>query len=199
MTLPEHAACSLLLTQFGVRERLGTRGVVLVIMAGLAPDIDSAAKLVADSHFWELHHALGHSLISIFVLSLGVAAVGRLTLGIRCFGLLFGWCLVAAFAHCLTDALYWWGVQPFWPFSRFEVCFNILEYLDVFVLTLWLAAAFCALKLRNPRRVALVALTLFACYVALRAVLPPPTGFLRLMTGGWMYEAPQGTSVLDWW
>jgi len=199
MTLPEHAICSFLLAQFGVRQRLGTRGVVLVTVAGISPDFDAAAKIVSDSHFWGLHHALGHSLISVVVLSTGIATVGRFAFNVRPFTFLFTWCLIAALVYCLSDALYWWGIQPFWPFSGFEICFNLLEYLDLFVLALWLSAALGVFKLPDSRRVASVTFTLFVIYVALRALLPPPTGLLKLLTGGWMYEAPQGTPFLDWW
>jgi membrane-bound metal-dependent hydrolase YbcI (DUF457 family) len=116
MTLPEHAACSFLLAQFSVRERLGTRGVVLVTLAGILPDADTATKLVSDTLYWKLHHALGHNLFSIALLSAALALVGRLALKLRPFFYLFGWCLAAALVHCFTDALYWFPVEPFWPF-----------------------------------------------------------------------------------
>lgn len=200
MTLPEHAICSVMIAQFGVRQHLGTPGVILVTIAGISPDFDTASRLVSDEHFWRLHHALGHSLLSISILSATIAAIGYVFLKVRPFHYLFGWCFIAALVHCLTDALYWWGIQPLWPFSDSEICLSVIEYLDLIVLCLWLTSAFFLHKFRSHGvRIASLTLVAFASYVLLRATLPAPTGFLKLMTGGWMYEAPQGTPVLDWW
>lgn len=200
MTLPEHAICSALIAQFGVRQRLGTRGVVLVTLAGISPDADSAAKLFGDEHFWSLHHALGHSLLSVIVLSAAMAAIGSWVFNVRPFHYLFLWCCIAAVVHCFTDTLYWWGIQPFWPFRSTEIRLNVIEYLDLIVLGLWLSAAVCLYKFRNHGvRIASLTFVAFGFYVLLRAALPQPTGFWNLVMGGWMYESPQGTPVLDWW
>lgn len=200
MTLPEHAICSLAIAQLGVHGQLGWRGVACVTIAGVAPDVDTVSKLFGDQYFWSLHHALGHSLLSISLLAAIVAGIGALSLPRPGFALLFRWCWAAAAVHCLTDALYWWGVQPFWPISSLEISLNLLEYLDLFVLSIWLAAAGGLWFLRDQARaVASTALAGFTCYVLLRAMLPPPTGVLQQLTGGWMYAAPQGTPVLDWW
>ena len=204
MTLPEHAICSLMIAELGVRQRLGLRGVLVVVAAGIAPDLDTAAKLFGDQYFWKLHHALGHSILSIVAISAVSASVGSVVLRLRNFGLLFRWSLLATVAHCLTDSLYWWGIQPFWPAHSYELCFKLIEYLDLFVLTIWLGGAtwlFRASKSEsvNSGRVAAVTLSTFTGYVLLRAILPKPTGVFHLLTGGWMYAAPQGTPVLDWW
>ena len=74
MTLPEHAICSLMIAELGVRQRLGLRGVLVVVAAGIAPDLDTAAKLFGDQYFWKLHHALGHSILSIIVMAVASAA-----------------------------------------------------------------------------------------------------------------------------
>lgn len=200
MTLPEHAICSLMIAQLGVRERLGAGGVVCVTLAGIAPDLDTASKLFGDQYFWSLHHALGHSLLSISLLAVITAGAGAAVMGRACFGVLFRWCWLAAAAHCLTDALYWWGIQPLWPFLSLEWSWNVLEYLDLFVLAIWLAAAAALWRYRDrAQTVATMTLLSFSCYVLLRATLPPPTGLMRQLAGGWMYAAPQGTPVLDWW
>lgn len=199
MTLPEHAICSAVLAQFQIRTRLGTRGVVLVTLAGIAPDLDTAAKLFGDDLYWKLHHAVGHNVFAIVLFAALATAVGALFKQ-REPVLLFTWCCIAGGVHCLTDALYWWGIRPLWPFSPVEVTFGILEYLDLLVLGLWLLAAVVLyLKRQNYSQVAALTLGSFALYVATRAVLPPPTGFHAFITGGWMYAAPQGTPVLDWW
>jgi membrane-bound metal-dependent hydrolase YbcI (DUF457 family) len=110
------------------------------------------------------------------------------------------WCLAASMVHVLTDVPYWWGVRIFWPFSEWELCLNAIEYLDLLVLGLWLAAT--ALLYFRPRwgfSIGATTLTVFASYIALRCILPKPTGTLYYLTGGWMYAAPSQTPILDWW
>jgi membrane-bound metal-dependent hydrolase YbcI (DUF457 family) len=200
MTLPEHAICSLMIAELGVRQRLGLRGVLVVVAAGIAPDLDTASKLFGDQYFWKLHHALGHSILSVVAISVVSAAVGCVVLRRRSFGFLFGWSFIAATAHCLTDSLYWWGVKPFWPIDEYEMCFELLEYLDLIVLAIWLGGGVWVYRSpQNRHRVATCTLTSFAIYVVMRWALPKPTGMFHLLTGGWMYAAPQGTPVLDWW
>lgn len=200
MTLPEHAVCSLMIAELGVRRRWGLRGVLVVVAAGLAPDLDTAAKLFGDEYFWKLHHALGHSLLSIVVISAVSTTIGCSVLRLQHWPSLFGWSLVVTTAHCLTDSLYWWGIQPFWPIDQYEVCFELLEYLDLIVLSIWLGGAFWLFRSPEDKQLAAaVTLSSFAAYVVVRAVLPKPTGMVHLLTGGWMYAAPQGTPLLDWW
>src|SRR5262245_42393708 len=117
MTLPEHALCSAMLAEFGMRERFGRRGTLVMIVAGIAPDLDTAAKLVSDRDFWQWHHALGHGVLPVMLLSLSIAGAARLFGRLKPFGYVFAWSLAAAAAHVITDSLYWWGVQFFWPFS----------------------------------------------------------------------------------
>jgi len=92
------------------------------------------------------------------------------------------------------------GIQPLWPFSQFELRCSILEYLDLIVLGIWLLTA-VALYLRNSDGVQIATLSLmsFTAYILLRAYLPPPEDVFRLVAGGWMYAARQGTPVLDRW
>jgi membrane-bound metal-dependent hydrolase YbcI (DUF457 family) len=202
MTLPEHVICSVMLAQFGVRQRFGWKGTLAVVAAGVAPDLDTAAKLVSDREFWRLHHALGHGLLPILILVTAIALVTRFCWLLRPIWYVWLWCFVSAAAHVFTDAVYWWGIQVLWPFSRWEVCFSWIEYLDLLVLGVWLAGAVALY--RFPARgvqVALLTLSLFIGYLTVRSLLPAPTpgSVMHLVTGGWMYSAPRGTPVLDWW
>lgn len=167
--------------------------------AGISPDLDTAAKLVSDESFWRLHHALGHSLLSIVILAAFIAgAASRLSEPLR-FWPIFGWCLLAAFVHCLTDSLYWWGVKPLWPFRDDEPCFKLLEYLDLIVLAIWLGGAVWLWRDRDrSRMVASTTLAVFSAYVLLRAALPEPEGVWKSISGGWMYDLPSG-GIFDWW
>jgi len=205
MTLPEHALCSLMIAEFGFRQRLGLQGVLIVVAAGVAPDLNASAKLFGDQYFWKLHHAPGHSLLSVPVIAVASSVIGSAALKLRNFGLLFRWSLLATVAHCLTDSLYWWDMQPFWPVTSYELCFELIEYLNLFVLSIWLGGAVWLFRSSRsadgsstaPRRVAMLTLSTFAGYVLLRAALPKLTGMFHLLTGGWIYAAPQGTPVLD--
>ncbi len=200
MTLPEHAICSVMLAQFGIRQRFGWQGVGMVALAGIAPDADTAAKLVGDEHFWELHHAVGHNAFALVLLAVAVSGLGRWLLGLRPWGYLFLWCLIAAAAHALTDCLYWFAVKPLWPLGDAAVMWDVLEYLDLIVLAIWLTGAVCLWKW--PQRgvvIAVITLGIFTAYVVVRAVTPGPTGTLKFLTGGWMYDIPEGTPGFGWW
>ena len=159
----------------------------------------TAAKLVSDESFWRLHHALGHSLLSIVILAAVVAGVAcRFSESLR-FRPIFGWCLVAAFIHCVTDSLYWWGVKPLWPLREDEVCFKLLEYLDRIGLVGWLGGPVGRWRDRaRSRKIASGTLGGFTVYVLLRAALPAPEGAWKSITGGWMYDLPSG-GIFDWW
>ena len=199
MTLPEHAICSLMIPEIGVRNRFGTVGVVAVTATGISPDLDTAAKLVSDESFWRLHHALGHSLLFIVILTAVIAGAARRISELLQFRPIFGWCLLAAFVHCLTDSLYWWGVKPLWPFQSDELRFKMLDYLDLIVLAIWLGGAVVLWRDRDhSRRVASATLAVFTAYVFLRAALPQPEGVWKSITGHWMYDLPSG-GIFDWW
>lgn len=200
MTLPEHVICSVMLAQLGCRQRFGWKGVAVVAVAGIAPDSDAVTKLISDPLYWRLHHALGHSLISIAVLSAAIAGVVRIGWKLP-FGAMFGWSLLAGFVHDLTDIPYWWAVRFFWPFSDSGVSLQAVEYLDLLVLALWLAAAVCLYRrpARGPQ-IATISLSLYTTYVLVRWCLPQPKeGWFYLITGGWMYAPAGNTPVLDWW
>lgn len=200
MTLPEHAVCSALLGQFGMRQRFGAKGVFLVVVAGIAPDFDVAAKAFGDEFFWKLHHALGHAVLPILLLAALIASVGRFAFGVRPWRYVFGWCAIAAFMHALTDALYWWPIKPLWPFDDWPVQFNLLEYMDLIVLAIWsIAAMRLYFRPAAGRQTAIWTFAIFAAYLGARAMSSTPTGWWKTVTGGWMYELPANLPLIDWW
>jgi hypothetical protein len=97
MTLPEHLICSVMIAQLGCRQRLGWRAVPVVALAGISPDVDALIKLFNELRFWELHHALGHSLISIWWFLPQPTGLFRLVTG--------GWMYMAPGSTPLID---WW-------------------------------------------------------------------------------------------
>lgn len=200
MTLPEHAICSVMLAQFGVQQRFGWRGTLVVALAGISPDLDTVAKLFGDEHFWTLHHALGHNVFALVLLAAVISGLGRWVLGLRPWTYLFFWCMIAATAHAVTDCLYWFAVKPLWPLNDWALKWEILEYLDLIVLSIWLSAAICLWKWpQRGRLIATITLTLFSGYVLLRFATAPPTGVWKFITGGWMYDIPEGTPGFGWW
>lgn len=200
MTLPEHAICSALLAQFGMRQRYGGKGVAVAIVAGIAPDFDVVGKLFGDEYFWKLHHALGHGLLSIAVLAASIASVARWGLGMRPWRYVFAWCAILGCVHSFTDALYWYPIKVFWPFDDFEIKFDVIEYLDLIVLAIWLIAAIrLCMKPEQGRQTACWTFGIFGCYFIARAVSPPPTGWFKTVAGHWMYELPSDLPLIDWW
>jgi membrane-bound metal-dependent hydrolase YbcI (DUF457 family) len=115
MTLPEHAVCSVMLAQFTVRQKYGWHGVLAVLGAGLAPDLDVISKLFGDQYFWEYHHALGHCVPAVLLIAGVFGFIGSRKSSSGSFGDLFLWCLGAACTHVVTDMLYWFAVKPLWP------------------------------------------------------------------------------------
>jgi membrane-bound metal-dependent hydrolase YbcI (DUF457 family) len=139
-----------MIAQLGVQKRFGWRGVTIVTLAGIAPDVDVATKFVSDADFWRLHHALGHNIFVVTAISLAWAGAGRVAWRLKPVLRLFAWCTAAGLAHLLTDSLYWWSVKPLWPMSEWEVGVSVLEYLDLIVLAIWLVGAL--LLYRFPSR-----------------------------------------------
>jgi membrane-bound metal-dependent hydrolase YbcI (DUF457 family) len=199
MTLPEHAACSLLIAHLGCRQKYGWAATVAVVLTGISPDLDVVTKAISEPLFWKMHHALGHCLLAIVILAGVLAGITSLLCRIP-FRPLFGWCLAAALAHDLTDIPYFWGVKFFWPFHDWELHLNAIGYLDLLVLMLWGGGLLLPHWYPgSARRIAASTLTIFVLYVGLRWSLPAPTGWFHLLTGGWIYAAPNQTPVLDWW
>ncbi len=199
MTLPEHLICAVMVSQLGCRQRYGWKAVPVVAVAGVSPDADCITKLIYEPWFWTMHHALGHSLLSLTVLASLIGGLGAKWLRLPTLPIV-GWCFAACVAHSLCDMPYFWGVQWFWPFSKVGWAWNAVNYLDLFILGAWLLSAW--LLYQQPHKGFLIATTTLvgiATYVGVRAVLPPPTGWLGFIAGGWIYAAPQETPVLDWW
>jgi hypothetical protein len=78
------------------------QGVLVVVAAGVAPDLNTAAKLFGNQYFWKQHHSLWHSLHSALVIAVASSVVGNAALKLRNFGLLCRWSLLAAVAHGFT-------------------------------------------------------------------------------------------------
>lgn len=191
-----HALTSLALARAGQR-RLPKYGTAIILVAGLAPDLDYASYLSGAGAFLRLHRALLHSIPGAAFLACATAgvflAIDRKR-GPResepnappplCFVPALIAALVGAGAHVLLDVASGIGVELFWPFSPERYAWDLLTNLDPWILILLLAGLLIPELLRliseeigerkkrvRGRTAAMIALAVLACYVGARAVL----------------------------
>ena len=85
-----HALTSLALARVGQR-RLPRFGTAMLVVAGVAPDLDYASYLGGASSFLRYDRTLLHSLLSSFVLAIALAAAFLLRLHFIVTRRLLGW------------------------------------------------------------------------------------------------------------
>jgi inner membrane protein len=192
-----HAFTSLALARAGGR-RLPRFGATMMIVAGLAPDLDYVTYLAGPRAFLHLHRAVLHSIAGSTAIAFGVAfafcAIDRkypqrkksfsqviAPLGFRA-ALACG--AIGAAGHMLLDLASGIGVQLLWPFHTHWSGIEIIDDLDLWILLLLICGLLLPLlfglvseevgaRKKGPRgRVAaLVTLTLIAAYFGWRANL----------------------------
>jgi membrane-bound metal-dependent hydrolase YbcI (DUF457 family) len=142
-----HALTSLALARVG-QERLPRFGTAMLVVAGVAPDLDYASYLTGPDSFLRFDRTLLHSLLSSFMLAVAIAAAfyffavsrdpkaydtadadaRRLT-----FGVAFLVCAVGISAHLLLDLASGAGVQLLWPFRVRWFAFDLLREFDIWI------------------------------------------------------------------
>jgi membrane-bound metal-dependent hydrolase YbcI (DUF457 family) len=143
-----HALTSLALARVGQR-RLPRFGTAMLIVAGVAPDLDYASYLGGAGSFLRYDRTLLHSLLSSFVLAIALAAASYFaalhrenkTSGLEDSGfskLTFGTallvCSIGIAAHLLLDLVSGVGVRLLWPFrTRWFAC-DLLREFDIWIL-----------------------------------------------------------------
>jgi membrane-bound metal-dependent hydrolase YbcI (DUF457 family) len=173
-------------------------GVAILLVAGVAPDLDYASYLGGAGAFLRFHRAVLHSLP-------GAALVACATAGLFCAidkrrrkrdsdataakpalrfvpALVTG--LVGAGAHVLLGVASGVGVELLWPFGTERYAWNLLTNLDPWILILLLAGLLIPELLRlvseeigerkkrfRGRTAAILALAAFAGYVGARVAL----------------------------
>jgi membrane-bound metal-dependent hydrolase YbcI (DUF457 family) len=142
-----HALTSLALARAG-RERLPRYGTAMLIVAGVAPDLDLVAYFGGPAAFLKFHRAVLHSVVDVFVLCCCVAAafylwdrrVARRNSEVdgRRLGFLaaLAVCVASAGVHVLLDVASGIGVRLWWPIRGGWVAWDLLADFDVFILTL---------------------------------------------------------------
>jgi membrane-bound metal-dependent hydrolase YbcI (DUF457 family) len=141
-----HALTSLALARAG-RERLPRYGTAMLIVAGVAPDLDFTAYFGGPAAFLKFHRAVLHSFVGAFVLCCCIAAAycvwdRRAARDSTDEGERLGFfaalaiCIAGAGAHVLLDLASGIGVRLWWPFRGGWVAWDLLADFDVFILAL---------------------------------------------------------------
>ena len=143
-----HALTSLALARVGQR-RLPRFGTAMLVVAGVAPDLDYASYFGGAASFLRYDRTLLHSLLSSFVLTIALAAAfyfvafhrGKKASGsedLRCpkltFVAAFLVCAIGIAAHLLLDLVSDVGVRLLWPFRARWFGFDLLREFDIWIL-----------------------------------------------------------------
>lgn len=192
-----HAFTSLALARAGQR-RLPRFGAAMLVVSGLAPDLDYASYFGGAGAFLRFHRTALHSLVGAAVMAGAIAAAfyaldKRLpaaktaqarTLPPLAFGAALAVCGVGAAGHLLLDVASGVGVQLLWPFRARWFGWDLTTDLDLWTLLLLVAGFLLPLLFRlvseevgerkkepGGRRAAVVTLLLLAAYLSGRAYL----------------------------
>jgi membrane-bound metal-dependent hydrolase YbcI (DUF457 family) len=159
-----HALTSLALARVGQR-RLPRFGTAMLVVAGVAPDLDHASYLSGAGSFLGYDRTLLHSLLSSFALAIGLGAAfyfvalhrDKKTSGLEdsrspklTFGMAFLVCAVGIAAHLLLDLVSDAGVRLLWPFKARWFAFDLLRDFDIWILM------FLVVGLLSPMLIGLV-------------------------------------------
>jgi inner membrane protein len=190
-----HALVSLMLARAG-QTLLPRYGAAMLVVSGVAADLDFASYFGGPSAFLRFHrgvlHSVAGSVVLVCVLAVIFWAVGRRLTAensvskIPPVSLLVAAavCAVGVAAHLLLDLASGIGVQLLWPFRQTWIAWNLLSNLDPWVLVLLVLGLLLPELFRlvseeigeqgkGPRgqRAAVVTLLLFLIYVGARAGL----------------------------
>jgi membrane-bound metal-dependent hydrolase YbcI (DUF457 family) len=147
MEIVTHALTSLALAR-AARTRLPRYGTAMLMVGGVAPDLDSAAYFAGPVPYLKFHRAVLHSVAGGLVLCCCIAAAfyfwdrRRAARDSSAESQRLGFfaalvvCLVGAGAHVLLDLASGIGVRLWWPFRGGWVAWDLLANFDVFILAL---------------------------------------------------------------
>lgn len=191
-----HALASLALARAG-QKQLPRFGTSMMVIAGVAADLDYASYFAGPGSFLRLHRAALHSIP-------GTVLIACVTAGVFCaidrkrrtsaapsdavpplsFMPALIVAAVGALGHVLLDLASGVGAQLFWPFHAHLYAWNLLTNLDLWILIVLLAGLLLPLLLRmvseeigdRQKRVrgrtgAILALAFIVVYVGARGVL----------------------------
>ena len=189
-----HALTSLALARVGQR-RLPRFGTAVLVVAGVAPDLDYVSYLGGAGSFLRYDRTLLHSLPSSFVLAIALALAFYFLALHRdkkthsrfptlTFGMAFLVCAIGIAAHLLLDVVSGVGVRLLWPFRVRWFAFDLLRDFDIWILMFLVAGLLLPMLIglvseeigeRKKRTSgggsAVVALALVLAYVGARGAL----------------------------
>jgi inner membrane protein len=180
-----HALTSIALGRAGLN-RVSRMATPMLLVSGLAADVDWATRLAGASAFLHGHRTATHSFAGTVVLIAGVAGgfwiAGRKCskLAVNIFPALFICALGAGF-HLLLDLLNGYGVKLMWPFRAKWYAWDIADSADAWVIFFLLAGLLLpelfrlvleeiGSKPNGRQRGAIVGLGLVTLFIAGRAV-----------------------------
>jgi membrane-bound metal-dependent hydrolase YbcI (DUF457 family) len=190
-----HALVSLLLARAG-QKLLPRDGPAMLVVSGVAADLDFLSYLGGPSAFLRFHRAVLHSVFSsvalVCVLAFVFWTVGRRLAATKpvsnlpalSFLAAVAVCAVGVVAHLLLDLASGIGVQLLWPFRQSWAAWNLLSNVDPWVLVLLVLGLLLPELFRlvseeigerrkgaRGQRAAVVTLLLLLIYVGARAGL----------------------------
>lgn len=192
-----HAFTSLALARAGGR-RLPRFGATMMIVSGLAPDLDYASYVGGASAFIRLHRSALHSVAGSAVIACAVAAAFcaldrkmppkkksfAQTIEPLRFGAALAVCAIGAAGHMLLDLASGVGVQLLWPFRAHWTGWDVISDLDLWALLLLVLGLLLPMLIglvneevgarkKGPggQRAAIVTLALLAAYFGWRVNL----------------------------
>ncbi len=191
-----HALTSLALARAGGK-RLPRFGTAMMVVSGLAPDLDYASYFGGAGAFMRFHRTALHSLTGSAVLACVITGAFCVldrrmppkkqqakTIAPLAFGAAFAVCAIGAAGHMLLDVASGVGVQLLWPFRSHWSGWNLITDLDLWALLLLIVGLLLPLlfmlvneevgeRKKGPggSRAAVVTLVLLAAYFGARANL----------------------------
>ena len=194
MKIPEHLALSFLLAQLGPQQTYGPAGTLLVMTAGMLPDLDGVSILGGWKCHLKYHRKIGHGLPVTVLGPLLLALSWAPHLGSWAWLGLWAWLQLSLVLHLAVDVLFYrWRTELLWPLSNWGLGLGLVGWNDL-VPTLILYAATAA-ALAWPVEAPMMAafgLGLLALYVAWRARRREPlTGWLAWLTRDWAPGSPR--------
>jgi inner membrane protein len=179
------------------RNRMPRNGAIMLVVSGLAPDLDYASYIGGPGAFLRFHRSLLHSIPGSAVMVLAIAgafwafekhssrkSLGRNSRASLPFKAALAVCAVGAGAHILLDLASGVGVQLLWPLGERWYEWDLAANLDPWILALLLAGIFLPQLFRlvneevgdrkkptGASPAAMVTLLLLAAYFGARASL----------------------------
>src|SRR5688572_25436546 len=171
MKIPEHLALSYLLAQLGPQPLQSPAGTLLVMVAGMLPDLDGVSILGGWKCHLRYHRKVGHGLpVTLFGPPLLALAGSPHVDGGSWVGL-WAWLQVSLLLHLLVDLLFYrWKVQLLWPFSNWGLGFGLIGWNDLVpTLILYVTTATALNWPATAPWAAIAAFSLLALYLGWRA------------------------------